>query len=90
MWNQDPIHRFVMDKCENEAIRPRKDHPAKLIDLEHRRIHAVKQCQHCFTIFGRDVNAARNIFRIFMDLLQRSAKHLFFCKSPVEMPDVPG
>lgn len=87
MWNQDAVHQQQMNQCENVAIRPRVDHLAKLIELEPRRIHAVKQCRHCFTIFGRDVNAARNIFRIYMDLLQRGAKHLFFCKSrPVDAP----
>ena len=84
MWNQDENHIDVMRECSETPVLPRsrEEHPARLNELQPRRIHAVKQCQHCLTFWGRDVNAARNIFRIFVELVRDRQKHLFFRRPP--------
>ena len=35
--------QYVMNEFQNETMKPREDHPAKLLDLAHRRIRAVNQ-----------------------------------------------
>ena len=59
-----------------------EDHPARLVEICDRvmdgivvrgarssRIYAVKKCRHCFTPWNRDINAARNILRIYQSIL---------------------
>ena len=33
------------------------------------KIYAVKKCLHCLTVWSRDINAARNILKIFYSLV---------------------
>jgi transposase len=45
-----------------------QNHPARLAEMKP-KIYAVKKCLHFLTVWNRDINAARNILRIFYSLV---------------------
>ena len=77
----DP-HYEPFHECKETRLVRGEDHPARLVEICDRvmdgnvvrgarrsRIYAVKKCRHCFTIWNRDINAARNILRIYQSIL---------------------
>jgi len=77
----DP-HNEPFNDCKETRLVRGEDHPAKLLEIcdqvddeiivrgEWRsRMYAVKKCRHCFTVWNRDINAARNILRIYHSIL---------------------
>ena len=79
-----------MNEFQNETMKPREDHPAKSIDLEHRRIRAVNQYKIVLRYLECTLMLQGILFAFSWTCCKEVTKHLFFCKSPVEMPDVPG
>ena len=80
MWNTDEAHHSIMEEWSSIPVVKGIEHQARLVDLEPKRMHGVKQCRHCLTRWDRDVNAARNIFRIFIDLCTHGRKHNLFTR----------
>jgi hypothetical protein len=79
----DP-HYEPFQACKETILVRGEDHPARLIEIcdqvvdgdvfrgaRRSRIYAVKKCRHCFTAWNRDINAARNILRIYQSILFR-------------------
>ena len=77
----DP-HNEPFRACRNRRLERGDDHPARLLEIcdqvvdgeivrgaKKFRIYAVKKCGHCFTVWNRDINAARNILRIYLSIL---------------------
>ena len=71
-----PSHHQRLLNCEDIPLKPRQDHPARLLSVDS--LYAVKQCQHCLTKWNRDVNAARNIRRNGLAMLNHVPKHPLF------------
>ena len=81
-WMYNP-HTEPFYACKDTQLERGEDHPARLIEVcdqidrngeiargaKKNQIYAVKKCMHCFTVWNRDINAARNILRIYLTIL---------------------
>ena len=74
MFHRD--HEDELLECQNTPLKPRQDHSARLLSVDS--LYAVKKCQHCLTKWNRDVNAARNIRRNGLAMLNHVPKHRLF------------
>ena len=79
--DENDRHFQAFHDCKETRLVKGEDHPARLIEIcdevdngvlvrgaRRSRIYAVKKCRHCFTRWNRDINAARNILRIYQSI----------------------